>query len=259
MEREYSGFYKDFLDGNVKVRTINSVFSNSDCLFCEFNDVIAPTWLTIIHNLRVLNPEGIERILDLDPIRNLSGNELLRWYALRNNRNALLDLKRDDVSTQTIDSLTENLLNDKIAYINTQNTIVTLNYASSLTKTINTASKIIKKFVIYVEQCNPVIDEVLMKLYPDKVKFVSGDLVSVFKDIPRDSTYVFSDVTKINALIDADRLNGASVLLTDGYAYNYKDRNIDKIGVDENLIVDLAPLYLKYNFLFNTFNNFTDD
>ena len=73
-------------------------------------------------------------------------------------------------------------------------------------------------------------------------------------DIPSNSTFVFSDVFKINALKDAGKLNGASILLADGYRYNYHS----KPAVEEDLLVDIADLRQKYVFELNSFDNFTD-
>lgn len=251
---KYEGFYKDFLDGKVAMSTTDSIFSNTDCLFCEFNDIITPTWLAIINHLLRARPEAMEKILDLDKIAYLNGTELIRWYALRNNRNALLDLKKEGVNDFLVNSIANDLFNTKYAYYNHDNKPFIMNYAYTLTKTIRTASIIIKKFVIYVEQCNEAVDDFITDLYGNSVEIRSGNLVAALGDIPNNSTFVLSDIHKVEAMIEAGKLQGSSIILADGYRYNYKT----KPGVDEDLIVDIVSLSEHIPFKFNTFNNFTD-
>lgn len=275
--RNYTGFYKDFLDGRAGLATTDSVFSNSDCMFCEFNDIITPTWLGIIDNLRRVDLKYIDistrifnlqkvytldDIIDLSIIKNMNPDELIKWYAVREHRNALLDLKKDNIDIDNhiidflIDSITNKLFADKIAYYNIEDNPFLLNYAYTLTKTLRVASNIIKKFVIYVEQCNDEVDKFITHLYGSKVQVRSGDLVSALGDIPNTSTFVFSDVYKINALIKAGKINGASILLADGFGYNYRP---NMIGKNEGLLVDIDKLLDVYDFQFNAFNNFTDE
>jgi hypothetical protein len=225
-------------------------------MFCEFNDIITPTWLGIINNLSYIRPKEFDDLMDFSKVSNMSLKELVMWYAVRSHRNALIDLKKDGVSDTIINDLTDKLFADKISYYNKNNEPFLLNYAYTLTKTIRAASNIIDKFVIYVEQCNDEVDKFLTHLYGNKVDVRSGDLVAALKDIPTDSTYVFSDVFKINALIKAEKINGASILLADGFGYNYKK---DMIGKNEGLLVDIDKLLEVYDFQFNAFNNFTDE
>lgn len=253
-EIKYDGFYKDFLDGKVTMTTIDSVFSNTDCLFCEFNDIITPTWLAIISHLLRARPKAVEEFLDLNKVSYLSGNDLIRWYATRKHRNALIDLKKDDIPDTIVDSIANDLFETRYAYYNYEDKPFIMNYAYTLTKTIRTASIIIKKFVIYVEQCNKEVDDFITTLYGNNVDIRSGDLVAALSDIPNNSTFVLSDIHKVEAMIKAGKLQGSSIILADGYGYNYKSTP----GVDEDLVVDVMSMMEHIPFKFNTFNNFTD-
>ena len=252
-DKNYTGFYKDFLKGSVRFNTLNNVFSNSECLFCEFNDIISPTWLAIIHNIMTLNPKSLEGIVDINNLPK-DFDKLLLWYILRKHRNALLDIKCNNILDDSINLIASNMFNEKYAYYNEQNEPFLLNYAYTLKRTIRTASVIIKKFVIYTEQCNEYVDMLLTKLYGSRVDIRSGNLIGALNDIPNDSTFIFSDIYKVNALLESNKLEGSSIILADGFGYNYNN----EIGKDENLKVNVLQLQEKYRFKFNTFDNFRD-
>lgn len=254
MEKQYDGFYKDFMAGRVAMTTTDSVFSNTDCLFCEFNDIITPTWLAIIDHFLRVRPKEVEELLDLDKVAYLDPENLIRWYATRKHRNALIDLKRDGVDDMLINALAIDLFDTKYAYYNNEGKPFIMNYARTLMKTLRTASMIIKKFVIYVEQCNSEVDNFITSLYGDKIDVRSGDFVSAIGDISNNSTFVFSDIYKVNGLIKAGKITGSSIILADGYGYNYNSNP----GEDEDLKVDVTKLEEELIFKFNTFDNFTD-
>ena len=237
-EKQYDGFYKDFLDGRAALSTIDGVFSNADCLFCEFNDLITPTWLGIIDHICRVEPESLKEFIDISYVKTLDPAHLIMWYAMREHRNALIDIKKPGIPDSIIDNIADSLFNEHYAYYNNNGDPYLLNYAYVLTRTMRIANIVINKFVVYVEQCNKEVDDFLTSLYGSRLDIRSGDLVSALSDIPSNSTFVFSDVFKINALKDAGKLNGASILLADGYRYNYHS----KPAVEEDLLVDIAEL-----------------
>ncbi len=249
---KYSGFYKDFMDGRAGFTTIDNVFSNAEALFCEFNDIISPTWLSILVHIISIKPSMILNYIDISSIENMSGNELLRWYVIRKNRNVLIDLKKDNISDHDVNMIAAKLFEEKFAYFDIDNNPYLLSYAYTLLNTMKVASVFIKKFVIYVEQCNDAVDNFITSIFGNKVSIRSGDLVSALYDIPNDSTFVFSDVYKINALVQAKKIHGSSIILADGFGYNYKSIP----GNDDDLKVDINALLKVYDFQFNTFNNF---
>ena len=254
MDKRYDGFYKDFIEGRVAMTTTDSVFSNTDCLLCEFNDIITPTWLAIIDHFLRVRPKEVEELLNLEKVAYLNPEELIRWYATRKHRNALIDLKKDGVDDMVLNALAADLFKTKYAYYNNEGKPFLMNYAYTLNKTLRTASVIIKKFVIYVEQCNKEVDDFITSIYGNKVDVRSGDFAEAVKDISNNSTFVFSDVFKVNGLIKAGNIKGASIILADGYGYNYNSNP----GDDEDLKLDIIHMEDDLMFKFNEFNNFTD-
>lgn len=253
-DKKYSGFYKDFLDGNLHLISSGKVFNHSRCMFCEFNDIITPTWYAIIDNILKTQPKELEEFLDLSLLETLSTEDRIRWYATRKNRNALLDIKKEGILDDDINRITNDLFDSRFAYYNEKDDPYLMNFAYTLVKATRTASTIVDKFIIYVEQCNKYVDEFLTSIYGSKVEIRSGNLIGALSDVSFDSTFVFSDIYKINALIKTDKLKGSSVLLADGYGYNYNG----KPGFNENLMIDVDALSESIGFNFNLFNNFTE-
>lgn len=254
-EVNYSGFYKDFLENKVAFNIHNNyIFNNTKCLFCEFNDIIVPTWLCIINHILKTKPVSLLRILDVSEIIDYSEEDLIKWYAFRKHRNALLDLKREDISDDAVNAITNELFNEHFAYYNTFDSPVLMNYGYTLKRTIRAASNIIDKFVVYVEQCNSEVDKFLTSIYGSKLSIRSGDLVGALSDISSDSTFVFSDVRKINALKEADKLRKSSIIIADGYGYNYKSYN----GSIDDFVIDVNSLINEYDFTVSFFDNFTE-
>jgi hypothetical protein len=83
-----------------------------------------------------------------------------------------------------------------------------------------------------------------------KVKYMDGKFEDMVRFIPTDSTYVFSDIEKVNTLIAANKLNLSCVLIANGLRYNYTEEDSTKLKVD------LKELTEKYVFKYSFFDNF---
>ena len=70
-------------------------------------------------------------------------------------------------------------------------------------------------------------------MYNGNATYTSGKFEDVISRIPRDSTFVFSDIEKVNKLHELNRLDYSSIIVCDGYRYNNKDKNTLKIDIDE--------------------------
>ena len=86
-------------------------------------------------------------------------------------------------------------------------------------------------------------------MYDGKAKYVYGDLVKVLKEneITSNSTFVFSDITKINSLKEAGILNLSSVIIADRYGYNY--------GGENEVVIDLEKYLSEDTFKLDFFDN----
>ena len=79
---------------------------------------------------------------------------------------------------------------------------------------------------------------------------MNGKFEDLVKIIPQDSTYVFSDIEKVNDLVKMNRLNLSCVLIANGLRYNFMENDSSKLKVD------LEELSKKYIFKYSFFDNF---
>lgn len=234
---------------NKFVITNPNVFNNSECLFVEFHDVINATWLALVLYLR--ETKLLENIINTEKLKNFKLDKMYIWYCLRNNRNALIDLIReknkDNINTAYM-AADEGFYKFSYCY----DKLYRLNFSEVLSIAL-TKKKLIKRFVIYNEVDIPYIRDIVHNEFKG-AEFICGDLYDVIKDIPRDSTYVFSDVTKVQVLCDVEKLDYSSIILSEPYKYNH----IGAYNSDE-LLVDINKLMKDHLFKFNAFYNIPEE
>lgn len=92
---------------------------------------------------------------------------------------------------------------------------------------------IVKKFFIYNRYENTSIAEDLLDVFDEDIIFLTGELPDALKEVPDDSTYVFSDITNVSVLAECDKLNYSSILIPYEYAYNKTSEGDYLIKIDE--------------------------
>lgn len=242
-------------DGVQKViLTYDNTFLNADSLFIEFDDVINSPFFIFLYNIK--NNEAFNEIFDTSEISDYSVEELYEWYLNRKNKNVLWNIPLNDYVMEKIfkndDSVfcewCEEFLYkelDAIPGLIEQNT--ELNFYNILKMLLG--KKIVKEIYIYTEYYSNTVKDYIEKNFNSNIKYVSGNMQDVIKEekITSNSTFVFSDITKIYELKDAGILNLSSVIIADRYAYNYVD--------EENPCIELDELYEKDVIKLDFFNN----
>ena len=243
-------------DGNKKlILTYDAPFLNSDCIFVEYDDVIKSPFFCFLHFI-ANNSEALSVIFDLSEIRGLSIEELYEWYINREEKNILLNFPVYDEAIEelfrgnieAVISWTQDLLFkelDSIGYFVKQDSH--LNFHDTLLTLMD--KSIVKKIYIYGEIYSKSIEKDIEIMYDGKAKYVYGDLVKVLKEneITSNSTFVFSDITKINSLKEAGILNLSSVIIADRYGYNY--------GGENEVVIDLEKYLSEDTFKLDFFDN----
>lgn len=223
--------------------TSDTIFTNSQCLFVEYNDVIKMPMFVLLLILK--NNKSMKNIFNMREIVNLSLPELYEWYTTRKHINFLEDLPLkvsnlpDNFFDETLNDL---MLKSKDLY----NNIGELSFADVLRMVI-AQEKLVKRIVIYNKGNNDFIRNDVYEMYGDHVEFIYGNFREVIENIPNDSTYVFSDINKINILAEMERLNFASILIPHGYRYNLIDSETYKVNFEE--------LLSKFTFKYEFFNS----
>lgn len=232
-------------------RSNDTLFYNSQCLFVEYHDVIAMPWLTLLAFTK--NTNLFNNIIKMNEISDYDLNGLLEWYIYRTHRNIFKSVGTIDTVEELPDTGYESILDQAMSISEDIYRIPTyLKFLSTLRVLLFEAS-LVKQVIIYSEKNEPMIEKTLKEYFSrvgSKVKYMNGKFEDMVKLIPNDSTYVFSDIEKVNDLIKANKLNYSSILIPNGLRYNYTEDDATKLKVD------LDKLSEKYIFKYSFFDNF---
>lgn len=235
----------------IVYRGLDTFFYNSQCLFIEYHDVLSMPWFTML--LFTKDTNVFKQVFKIEDIEDYDVAGLLEWYIYRKHRNVFKSIGTidsiDDLSDESYDALLMKAMSisDNFYSINTR-----LKFLSALRLLLTDAS-MIKNVIIYSEQKESMIETSLNKYFSKfgtKVKYINGKFSDILDIIPNDSTYVFSDIEKVNDLVNSDKINLSSILLVNGLRYNYMDDDITKMKVN------LDELSEKYIFKYSFFDNF---
>ena len=225
-------------------RTIDGFFYNSQCLFIEYHDILNVPWLSLLTLTR--ESKMIKDLFNLGEIEHYEYDALFEWYVYRTHRNIFDEfIPNKDINT---DAFLNALMNAPNAgYFHKLN--IEMPFLNATKNIVN--SGFVKKVVIYTENKEVGVREFInTNICSGLVSYMFGDLTECLKDIPVDSTYVFSDVMKINNLIESNHINYSSFMIASDLRYNYKedDKTALKIDIDK-----LSETYVFKPAFFNAF------
>ena len=240
----------DIMNPNTNKTTVilasDSVFINSKCLFVEYNDVIKSPLFLLMY--LYIQDEELNRCFDLSSVIGITPKEMCEFYLHRKYINPLYNFPlnskidpiegadfADKVVSESLD-ISKSFLSDDTA----------LNFAATLAFVLRDPN-FIKDCRVYTRDYHKLIEEDLFEMYGKRVKYVYGDFKEVIKSVPPDTTYVFSDITKMQELHEEDKLRLNTVLLADNYSYNYNP--------DGTYKVDIVKLSEYCPYKFSTFDN----
>lgn len=232
--------------------TTNSVFTNSECIFVEYYDILKAPWYIL--ETMISQYDKLEEILDFSDIKELNLISQLEWYCNRENRNFLEDISKVPPGAIDFDRLLDILMNSEILF--------TANSELNAAEVIRLAlkKKVVKKVMVYVEPSHdPKVNltEYVKKDVADMfsnsslVSVISGEFSKVLENVPTDTTYFLSDINKVVTMETAKHLNYASIILPYDYAYNYVFENGKKT---DKPLVDFDYLAKTSTFKLNFFN-----
>lgn len=231
------------LDGKrLYFSTQNEMFLNSQCLFIEYTDIIKSPYIILLY-MMIQNPESFEAYYEVNRFRGFDVNALSEWYTNRSMQNPFSELLlpelKKDIPLSEIDSFVNNQI---LAVPDLIKTSPLLNFASVVSQVPIGKDGIVKKVVIWYPFENEVIRDDLYDKLGESISFVTGELENALEEVPSDSTYVFSDITNIEILIDKNKLNQSSVLIPSDYKYNYIEDDLLKIDYQKYLDESLFKL-----------------
>lgn len=251
----------DMSKGNF-ILTYDSAFTCTDNVFIEYHDIMRCIQFTIINFLR--KNSIFKGLLDTSEIEDMSEAELYVWYISRENRNIFKNFEITDFfsnlsgfdgDSKKVYDFLDNFLYIELDKLSSE----ILNYENKLKfyDTMRTFLNMItvKNIYIYSENYSKLIEEDVSSIH-GKIKYVYGDLKSVLEEneIKSNTTFVFSDIEKINTLVELDILKFSTILMADQYRYNYDDEGELKVNVEK-----LADEYVYKLFFYTAFEILDDN
>lgn len=229
----------------------DTLFYNSQCLFVEYHDVISMPWYTMLWFTK--NSNAFKDLFKINEISDYDINGLLEWYVYRKHRNVFKSIGTIDENANIPDEVYDIIL-DKAMKISDDiyRIPVFLKFLSTLRLLASDAS-MVKEIIIYSEKNEPMIETVLKQYFSklgSKIKYMHGNFEDMVNIIPKDSTYVLSDIEKVNTIAKMDKINLSSILIVNGLRYNYMEDDPTKLKIDFESLTE------KYLFKYSFFDNF---
>lgn len=213
----------------VYFRTPNSIFVNSSCLFIEYYDIIrSPYFMFLL--MMANNPESFEKMFDVARISGFGPDALGEWYLERNHQNPFVDLVKPEILERMSVKDLDNFMNDMLEKQDFLAQSPLLNFSKVITEI---PEEVTKNIIIWYPVDNEAVENDVRDTFGERVRFVTGDLVDFIDEVPKDATYVFSDITNVDLLYEKKKLYLNSILIPSDYRYNYTDNGELKIDVEE--------------------------
>lgn len=230
------------------LRGIDTLFYNSQCVFVEFHDVLAMPYVALLAFGK--NRESFSKLFDMRQIEYCDLPGLIEWYVNRPYQNILKCLTYINEETSITDDMIDELLSNFMNHCPELYTIDTSLKFLSVLRLLVSDKGLVKRFVVYSEREESGIKVMLNHYFEEgKVQYLHGKFEDTIGLIPKDSTFVFSDIEKVQKLADMKRLSYSTVLIPAGLRYNKKKDDPEKLKVDFH---ELSKEHLfKYSFFDN--------
>lgn len=217
----------------VYFNTPSEFFLNSQCLFIEYTDIIKSPYFILLFII-MRNQDAFSKMFEVERFSGFDEGMLSEWYLQRKHQNPLVDLLRDEFVGKISNEELDKFANDRIIEIPE---IITgsplLNMVTAIDQITIGKDELVKKVVIYYPFDNEVIERDIDDNISDKIEFMSGDLIEAIKSVPKDSTFIFSDVTNISLLDELGCLTYNSIAIPTDYRYNYVTDDKMKLNIEE--------------------------
>ncbi len=234
---------KDPEINNIRFRASGTIFQNSECVFVEYNDCIQIPWFTFL-TFFVKN-ETMQEYFDIEYMKHLSIPALMDYYMNREHINPLIDLIKDEskVDVSKLDDfLYDQIESNEIFFSQSSGTQI-IPIVNNLLKT-----ELVKRVVVYYPHDCEFVRKDIEDKFLGKAEFKFGNIEDVLREVPQDTTYIFSDATNVLLLEELGKLDFSAFLLPNNYKYNFVDDN------REEFVVNMKYLEEKYTFKWARYN-----
>ena len=233
--------------------TSENIFVNTSAVIIEYHDVLRAQWFSMFSTM--IKGQILTDIFDLSMFETMGVYELFEWYVHRKHRNFFMDLplvNKGFESEEEKQEFMDYMLFDSTRIRDLYRIQFPLNMSTVLKNLFMTARDIVKHFYIYGgHHRDEFMEEQLEEdfKYAHSYNFIYGDFKEAIAPLNTDATYILSDIMKIQDIVDTNRIQCASILLADGYRYNYKEDD------PSTLKVNIEEIQRKYTCRCTRFNN----
>lgn len=215
----------DLTQSGTKVFTsINSPFTCSDTVVIEYNDILRPIGFDLLRAMRT--SDVLNKLMDVGSIQNISNMELFEWYLYRDEINVFKNFELDEDAFKDIEDEFDWLDDFFYKEIDTLNILdIAIKYKIYETLPSICNQDLIKNVYVYTDNYSSAIENDIKENFGIKATYIYGDFVEALKryNITNDTSYILSDILKINDLKENNLLEYSSILLAEGYGYNFVD------------------------------------
>ena len=234
-------------------RAYNHMFVNSTALVVEYHDVLRMNWFNILYFMA--NNQVADEYFDTSMFAGMETAELMEWYVMRSHRNILLDIPAKfplPEDPEEKEKILDQFLFDMGQIPQLYALPAELNFHTIFSNLLTDGLHLISHYYIYGGKIqDPLMEKQIKETYGTKVPidFLYGDFKEALEGINTDATYVLSDVEKVADLAETGRLECASVLVADGFRYNFMEDD------DRELKINIPSLLEDYTCRISFFNN----
>lgn len=235
------------MNEKMMIRSTDSIFLNSKSIFVEYIDIIKSPYFLFLYALMSAEDKVLKEPFDTEILKSLESIEALsEWYYCRHSQNPLIDLiPEENISFTNFDKVDEFMdlqLRESDVIIKGSSP---LNFVNVINR-LMTDSLLVPKVYIWYPYDNPNIGEDVRTLFKNEdIEFMHGNIGRCLKEIPQDSTYVFSDISNILVLEELNKLDMSSILIPVDFAYNLDEK--------KELLLDIDGLQKDHVFKINKF------
>lgn len=211
------------------LRGPDTMFYNSQAIIVEYEDVINLPGFNVLN--MIINSSKLSDLLGIDVSRFLfmDADDVLEWYLSRKTINPLESLAPKDeiITKEVLDNTYRVLLNTQDA----QSATGKPNIIRVLNEVIH--SGLVKNLYVYINNYNDFAKERVRSILPEAMILEDKSFTDTITNMPTDVTYVLSDIDKIVALNEIDKLSCSAILVPYGLRYNHSELGKEKPEIDE--------------------------
>lgn len=234
----------DLSQKGTKVFTsINSPFTNSDTIVIEYNDILRPLGFDVLRTMRT--SIILDKIMDVGSIQNISNMELFEWYLFRDEINVFKNFNLNEELFKDIEDefdWLDEFFFKEIDELNILDIAIKYRLYDTLPSLCN--QDLIKNVYVYTDKYSSSIEKDIKENFGIKAIYIYGDFIDSLKNhnINNETTYILSDILKLELLKENNLLEFSSILLSEGYGYNF-DNDKPLIDLEELLNNTLFKIF----------------